>query len=240
MGKLLNALSLLFLLCLLPCCASSQNSPSENSEQASEFIDKSKWKKLAEKYDYREKKMMEEEKEFETKKIEKKSSESLSPFVKNIITYSLFAVVILLLVFLGYRFLVGEKFLGNKKINKINVYSLEEIEHNLKEADIDSHLKNAITSGEYKLALRLYYLNLLKILTLKDAIIWKREKTNGAYLNELYGSPVYNDFLNCTEIYEFFWFNEKAVTNAEIFDKIRPHFDKTIDIASRINSKAKS
>lgn len=193
------------------------------------FIDKNKWKKIAKKYDYRKERKLELEQKEENKTKQKaEKSEPLSPGMKNILTYTLFGIVILLLVFLGYRFIAGEKFFGNKKVKGLTVYALDDIENNLHEADINHYLNKAISSADYRVALRLYYLNLLKLLSANAAISWKREKTNGAYLLELSGHPIYGDFSKCTEIFEYFWFNETALINSEIFGKIRPFFEQTL------------
>ncbi len=191
-------------------------------------IDPKKWEKIAEKYDYS--KEMEEQapKEESEKKLEKTTSSKLSPEFKAFIKYTLFGIVILILVFIGYLLIANEKFFSNKKLEKPKVYTLENLEENLNEADIDLFLDDALVNKDFRLSVRLMYLNVIKALVQKELITWKRDKTNGDYLQEMNKHKLYKDFRKCTLFYEYVWFNELNDFNSEKFDRIKPAFEQLL------------
>ena len=58
------------------------------------------------------------------------------------------------------------------------IFEMGDLE-NLKEADIDSFLDDALRNQDYRLTVRLMYLNIIKSLANKELINWKIDKTNG-------------------------------------------------------------
>mgnify|MGYP000344738899 CR=1 FL=1 len=55
----------------------------------------------------------------------------------------------------------------------------------IKRDDLEALLNEAITNKEYKIAIRFYYLLILKKLTETNVIDWKQEKTNEDYIREI-------------------------------------------------------
>lgn len=85
---------------------------------------------------------------------------------------------------------------------------LEAIESNLPEAELEDPIRQAVLAGDYALAVRLHYLAILKELSVKKCIKWKREKTNGEYLRELKGSPLFPGIMEATLIFERVWYGK--------------------------------
>lgn len=218
----------------------------ENSELTEKFLNqeispknklnKKSWEKISEEFDYRDSIKVKKEKTEEEKKEVKEKETQLSPWIKDLIKYSLFSVVIIFLVILLYKLITGNSIFGNKKIEKQISFSIEEIEENLFEADIEKFIDQSVSAKDFKMAIRLYYLNVLKILAEKNVIIYKKDKTNGNYIVEIMDNSLQKEFKDCTSIYEYVWFKEKVVFEKNDFEEAVPVFNDIIQKASSINS----
>lgn len=101
---------------------------------------------------------------------------------------------------------------GFKKIAATGPITLDNIEEHLHETDLDAFLRDALKNKQYNLAIRLYYLSVLKSLSNQELILWKKDKTNKAYLREMSSHTLYNDFREATLIYENAWYGDGVVS----------------------------
>lgn len=176
-------------------------------------FDKNEWDKLKNKIKIK-------EHQPKKKKEAKKNTDNfnwnlnISPKWSLIIKWSLFALLIGLLLLLVIRVLGINPFNKKSDSNKINI-SLDELEDHLDSASIDPHLYAAIKSKNYKLAIRLYYLMIIQKLALKEKIIWKKYKTNKHYLNEMRNKTEYSSFNKLTNTYERCWFGDIEINEKE-------------------------
>lgn len=99
--------------------------------------------------------------------------------------------------------------------------TLDNLDDYLHETDLDRFLREALSQGNYPLAVRLYYLQIIKSLSGKSAIRWSREKTNRDYLREMRGHPLAEPFREATRIYERVWYGNQALS-AEEFATLEP------------------
>jgi lipopolysaccharide export system permease protein len=131
----------------------------------------------------------------------------------------------LLLAYLIYRFVgEGNIFLGSgRRIASVEDIDLEDIEENLEQAELNPLIKKAIEARNFPLATRLYYLAILKELTLKGAIAWKRDKTNRTYVSEMRSHNLFESFRSVTGIFERVWYGDTAL-DAIGFEQIQPSF----------------
>jgi predicted Holliday junction resolvase-like endonuclease len=129
---------------------------------------------------------------------------TLGPFIKIIIIGALVFVVIFVVLKL-----VGNDSAGDKRLKSQNKMSIREMEENLHEADLDKFLKEALEQKEFKKAVRIYYLMVIKLLSEKNWIHWKKEKTNGQYLYEMTDNPHYKEFNSLTILFERIWFSDQ-------------------------------
>lgn len=200
-------------------------------------LKKEKWKSLSKGYDYsneKEKKAATEEENTDVTISERTTSQKKVPtFAGEVLKYSLFGLVILVLAFIVIRLIAGGSVFGNKKVEKEKIFTLEDIEDNLHEVDVESFLNNALLQRDFRLAIRLYYLAILKELSLSGKILWKKDKTNGVYLREMYSHPNITDFRETTYIYEYVWFNETMPFGTDDFEKARPVFRNMLNIAEQ-------
>jgi ATP-dependent Lon protease len=93
---------------------------------------------------------------------------------------------------------------SNKKLD-INAKVLKEelLETNFKEL-----IQNALENKDYRLAIRYYYLSVLKALTKKEIIEWDNEKTNYDYLKEIKDNKLREQFEYISYIYDYCWYGE--------------------------------
>jgi len=81
-----------------------------------------------------------------------------------------------------------------------------------------------VNAGDYRLAIRLMFLRLLKQLSQKKIIEYKQERTNFDYLSQLHATGFYNDFFRLTRNYEYTWYGKFEVSG-ETFGIIKSEFE---------------
>ena len=85
-------------------------------------------------------------------------------------------------------------------------------------------LEKAIGSQNYRLAIRLMFLRLLRNLSDKNIIQYRQERTNFEYLNQVFSTDYYDDFFRLTRNYEYAWYGKFEVTS-EAFGTIKNDFE---------------
>lgn len=187
------------------------------------------WKKITDNKNYDEKKPEEEEKKEDEKEKEKaneKSKEnsdfSIPPMLVPIFKVIAYLGVIALVVFILFKLLREPMGKPTVKLTKPSDDAVSEEVENIEELDTQSLLKKALAEGNFKLAIRLYYLDLLKKLNETGVIHWKKDKTNRDYLSEIFQRDYfYNDIRSLTLAYEVVWYGEHAMTRESLQAIIR-------------------
>ena len=145
---------------------------------------------------------------------------------------SLICLIIALVAGLFYVLIGQGLFLKNTAITPQKAdFELADIENNLHETDLDRYLRTAITNNDYRLAVRLYYLNILKQYSLHELIVWKKDKTNGEYLTEIRrrNDPTYPDFRTATLLFERVWYGDKVI-NERGYAEIQRVFQRLLGV----------
>jgi Domain of unknown function (DUF4129) len=134
-------------------------------------------------------------------------------------------VSISLILFAIYRLTGMEKrfFLQGKGRDK--PLSFLEIQEDIHSIDFNSAIEEAIEKQQYRVAIRLMYLQSLKELSDKCIIDIKPNKTNFDYAAELKATPYSQGFENITLVYEYAWYGEFPV-NREMFNRLRGIFSE--------------
>jgi hypothetical protein len=133
---------------------------------------------------------------------------------------------VLLLAFLIYYFLGGAGASNKRLQNKEELQAdLEVIEQNLTAANVETPLEKAIRTGEYRIAIRLYYLLVMQKLVQNGRIRWRKDKTNREYQYELAQQSFLPKFMVATLHYEKTWFGKEENITQDIFE----HYKKTFD-----------
>jgi hypothetical protein len=95
----------------------------------------------------------------------------------------------------------------------INASNVEE--HNdIFSINYENEISKALSTKNYRLTIRLLYLQTLKILAEKGFIQYKAEKTNSDYLWQLHGTSYYNDFFRLTRDFDYTWYGKFEVSEA--------------------------
>ena len=85
---------------------------------------------------------------------------------------------------------------------------------NIHEVDFTTRIAAAEDAGNFRLATRLGYLEVLKHLTDRGLIHWQPDKTNHAYLAELAAGPLHEAFRAATRQFEYVWYGELRLSAA--------------------------
>jgi len=140
----------------------------------------------------------------------------------TIMKYVIIVAAIAIIVFILFKLISSTSFKINKKIKSgMEAHTIKEIEDDLENADLDLHLQKAMEAGELKLVLRIYYLMIIKELSLKNWIKWQKNKTNGEYLYEMINRPEYGTFNKLTLQFEKIWYGEQAENKATLEGNIQ-------------------
>jgi hypothetical protein len=95
---------------------------------------------------------------------------------------------------------------------------------NIFEINFESEINKTIATGQYRLAVRLMFLRMLKNLSEKNIIQYKQDKTNLDYLTQVQPTSYYKDFFRLTRNYEYTWYG-KFDLSQEAFTIIKNDFE---------------
>lgn len=147
--------------------------------------------------------------------------------------YVFYILVVALLLFLLYRLYTQMKQVDTTTPNQKIVFEhLDQAEAHLRNANLQPALQSAITSKNYRLALRILYLMSIAHLDATQAIKWKKQKTNRDYQQELKNHPFLESFQLLTANFERSWYGTETITQ-ENFWELKTHFDHLQTTASQ-------
>ena len=196
MAKRLNILIVLLVLVCKPSPILADN----------RGIDRAQWQNITKDYDY-----TEDFKELKQKNKELDKNKNKLDFntISTIFIYLLIAIVAAGLAYIIYG-IVKNSFSNkqNKKISKNSLLDFKEIEDNLPDIDLKPRLDEALDKGLFKLALRIRYLMIIQKLIVLGSIAWKKNKTNGDFLDEMRDTDRFPDFFGLTLVYERVWYGD--------------------------------
>jgi hypothetical protein len=89
--------------------------------------------------------------------------------------------------------------------------------------ELQKKLKESIEKADYRGAIRIYYLFILRDLSQKEWIHWEREKTNMHYLREMNGKSEFDDFNKSISYFEVIWYGKRDI-DFDQFKSIQPNF----------------
>ncbi len=122
--------------------------------------------------------------------------------------------------------LTGNKFrwlFTGKGIKTSPAFTVEE--ENIHEISFADEITSAEASGNFRKAVRLHYLQILKTLADHSLIAWEAQKTNHEYARELRNTAYADDFSKLTYWFDYIWYGEFPI-NKELYDEIREKFER--------------
>lgn len=102
---------------------------------------------------------------------------------------------------------------------------LDEIPEDIFAINYQKEIDKATANGNYRLAVRLMFLRLLKQMAERNIIQYKQDRTNLDYLMQLQPTGYYNNFFRITRNYEYSWYGQFAVSE-DAYRIIRTDFDQ--------------
>lgn len=146
----------------------------------------------------------------------------LTQGVGLVILLALLAAIVVLIVYFinksGYTKTISEAELDDIEISEVD---------DISGIDLDSLLQQAIKAKDFRLAVRVRFLQVLKSLDHNKLIIWKNEKTNYDYLNEVTIDSIRTPFDEVTYLYEYTWYGEMPL-DEDRFNRLQPSFDNLL------------
>ena len=141
----------------------------------------------------------------------------LPAFFSQLINIVVILCFILLLAYLLSNFLDIPFFMPNKKVidpETLNI--LEDIEKNIHDVPLEQLLNKVLEAGDYKMAIRIHYLIIIKKLSDINWIRWKKHKTNLEYRLEMRKqNDAYDVFSDLTNIFEGIWYGEMDINKKD-------------------------
>ncbi len=135
----------------------------------------------------------------------------------------LWTIAIAVILFVIYRLFLSENGLFTSP-TKNKLFELEEepvtdIEY------LDQQLSEAVNAGDYRLAVRYLYLQVLSKISEKGWIVLSPDKTNYQYVRELTKPHLKNDFSRITMNYDYIWYGD-FVIERDVFTAVKEEFDQ--------------
>ena len=211
----MRKLLLLFVFGLMLFPASAEP-PAKNNGPLSE----ERWEELSEDLDYQE------------KEPEKKDRNwpNLPNFSLDgqVIKYAFFFIVLGVLIYFLVRYLLTLQ--GNAAAREdiqVEVKTLREAEENPLTANLTALITKLIAEGDYRGAVRAYFLLVLQTLHRNKRIEWKKPKTNFDYVREVSGEPFQAEFSKLTYYFELVWYGQQGVEKSD-FTRLEPEFTELL------------
>lgn len=136
-------------------------------------------------------------------------------------------LIILFVIYMIVKIIINKEggWIFSSSERKIKV--INDVIENIHTIDFKTIINNALLNNNYRLAIRYYYLWLLKSLSDKGAIEWDIEKTNSDYLSEIQSEDLKKDFRFLSYVYEYSWYGEFEINDTD-FSKTETAFLKLI------------
>ncbi len=164
--------------------------------------------------------------EIEKVKEEKTNNKKYTPLGQQTWVRTLFWMIIIGVFAAVIMWFLAESNIGLfRKKNKIVKAEEEEIAtEDIFAINYQKEIDKAAGQANYRLAVRLMFLRLLKNMSEKNVINYKLDKTNFDYLLELHSTNYYKEFFRITRNYEYTWYGQFEI-NEDAYKIIRNDFD---------------
>ena len=90
--------------------------------------------------------------------------------------------------------------------------------------DYDREIANAVQQQNYRLAIRLHYLQLLKNLSQQNIIQYHSRATNADYIQQLAATHYYKDFFRLTRHFEYNWYGQINISS-KVYAAVQHDFE---------------
>ena len=137
-----------------------------------------------------------------------------SPTGRTTGKYALYAGMVAALVFAVLKLLQVDLTGAFGRAVRRGALAYDTAAENIHDVDFPARIAEAEAAGNFRLATRLGYLEVLKSLTDRGLIEWQPDKTNHAYLAEVGAGPLREAFRRATREFEYVWYGELRLSPA--------------------------
>ncbi len=151
----------------------------------------------------------------------------------SLIINLIYILVIIAVIFVIVRAIMnGEgRWVFGRSSDK-NIIPVEDLEQSLHVIDFQKEIAALKAEGKYRMAIRYYYLFILKKLSDAELISFDVEKTNNDYLRELQNSNVGESFAHASYLYNYIWYGEFPI-DGEAYGKAQVPFENLLNQIKR-------
>lgn len=139
-----------------------------------------------------------------------------------------YVAIFLLVIFFIVKAVINKEgtWVFGKSSDK-SIIPVIDLENDIHVSDFKALIAKAESTNNYRLAVRYYYLWILKALTSAEIIEYDVEKTNSDYQNEITSKTMKDNFSYASYLYNYIWYGEFDV-NDEEFITAKHAFDNFI------------
>lgn len=154
---------------------------------------------------------------------------SLPAGLMKVLMYSILGIIILVVIYFIFKNAGGFSFGSEKRKIKYDSSGEREDEdlENIENNNFRLLIQKAKSEGDFRKAVRYYYLWVLQKLTDKNLISWNKDKTDYDYFIELGQHPIKDDFSSNTYIYDYTWYGKFHLSPKE-FELAESIFQRTL------------
>jgi len=130
----------------------------------------------------------------------------------KILPYLILGAFIGLIIWLFIRLIPARSLFEEQETPQVFLNDEENI---VRSENIGELIDDAIKDGDYRLAVRYYYLQLLRQLNQKKLINYEFQKTNSEYLNEIKENNLRIHLKKVMRIYDFIWYGSFSLSEPD-------------------------
>ncbi|MEM9681434.1 MAG: DUF4129 domain-containing protein [Bacteroidota bacterium] len=152
------------------------------------------------------------------------NSDARAANITDLLLKIFYVVIFLLVIYFIFKAIMNKegKWVLGKSSDK-SIIPVTDVENNIHATDFRALIKTAEKGNNYRLAIRYYYLWLLKTLTNAEIIEYDAEKTNSDYYYEINKEAIKEEFSYTSYLYNYIWYGEFDI-NQEQFNKAKEAF----------------
>ncbi len=203
---------------------------SDNTEEVSEQVltlrqvDRETWEKIKRDKRFLYKKKKPKKKKKKSKKRSWSMFDGLGDFFNSkLVKGILYFLLAGFLIYIIYLFIRNNNISFKRNIKDDLIEQEAPWEDVKRFDDWELALQNALRSGDYRLATRIYYLHTLQLLDRQEFIQYRDDRTNWFYVHKLAGLDVQDKFIGLTKSFDYIWYGEYQI-NKEQFDILQIQF----------------
>jgi len=191
-------------------CLHAQELQSEPAKLYDHKIEADAYQALSEELDWSDTKKVLRLKEFEReeKEVEEDNENKRIGIGGPIFQIIGYAAVIIVIGFILYLILGHIKLDPRLEKDEFEVVTVDDIE-DIELIDAEQGLKDALSAGDYRLALGMHYVLILQRLAAEEAINWEPSKTNRDYIREMRKDPRGRQFAAVSRAYDLSLYGDR-------------------------------